>query len=228
MLEVDLFTWFICIALGALTSLDAVSWPQAMISRPLVSATLGGALLGAPLAGLAVGAILELLALRHLPLGAATYPDTGPAGVVAGAAAAGAAGPAGLAAAAIVGWATGWIGARTVTWLRGANTRVVGGMPPEELAARPARLKRRHGLAMAMDAGRGALLVGALLVPAVALAAVVPRASAGSGAAVAVGGVVGAAALGAGAGAGALTGDRRGAFLVALGAAGMLVLRVLL
>jgi PTS system mannose-specific IIC component len=71
--------------LGALLGLDVVSFPQAMLSRPLVSATLAGALAGRPLAGLLVGAVLELFALETLPVGASRYPEWGSAAVVAGA-----------------------------------------------------------------------------------------------------------------------------------------------
>lgn len=71
--------------LGALIGLDVVSFPQAMISRPLVAATAAGALLGRPSEGLLVGAVLELIALETLPFGAARYPEWGSAGVVGGA-----------------------------------------------------------------------------------------------------------------------------------------------
>jgi mannose/fructose/N-acetylgalactosamine-specific phosphotransferase system component IIC len=71
--------------LGGIAGLDTVSFPQAMISRPLVSATLGGALVGAPGAGLLIGAVLELIALETLPVGASRYPEWGSASVVAGA-----------------------------------------------------------------------------------------------------------------------------------------------
>ena len=60
--------------LGALLGLDTVSFPQAMLSRPIVAATLGGAIVGAPLAGLIVGATLELIAVETLPFGASRYP----------------------------------------------------------------------------------------------------------------------------------------------------------
>jgi PTS system mannose-specific IIC component len=70
--------------LGALLGLDVVSFPQAMISRPLVAATLAGAVVGNPAAGLLVGAVLELFALETLPVGASRYPEWGSAAVVAG------------------------------------------------------------------------------------------------------------------------------------------------
>jgi PTS system mannose-specific IIC component len=71
--------------LGALLGLDVVSFPQAMISRPIVAATLAGAFIGYPEAGLLIGTVLELIALDTLPFGASRYPEWGSAGVVGGA-----------------------------------------------------------------------------------------------------------------------------------------------
>lgn len=72
------------ILLGAICGLDVVSFPQAMISRPIVAATAGGALVGNPAGGLLVGAVLELIALETLPFGASRYPEWGSASVVGG------------------------------------------------------------------------------------------------------------------------------------------------
>lgn len=71
--------------LGALLGLDVVSFPQAMVSRPIVAATLGGAFIGHAPAGLLIGVVLELIALDTLPFGASRYPEWGSAGVVGGA-----------------------------------------------------------------------------------------------------------------------------------------------
>lgn len=70
---------------AGVVGLDVVSFPQAMISRPIVGATVGGAFLGEPVAGLVCGAALECLALESLPVGASRYPEWGSASVVAGA-----------------------------------------------------------------------------------------------------------------------------------------------
>jgi len=71
--------------LGAMLGLDVVSFPQAMISRPIVAATMAGAFIGEPERGLLIGVVLELIALDTLPFGASRYPEWGSAGVVGGA-----------------------------------------------------------------------------------------------------------------------------------------------
>jgi PTS system mannose-specific IIC component len=71
--------------LGGVLGLDTVSFPQAMLSRPIVAATLSGALLGDAPAGLLVGATLELFAVETLPFGASRYPEWGSAAVIGGA-----------------------------------------------------------------------------------------------------------------------------------------------
>jgi len=71
--------------LGAVLGLDVVSFPQAMISRPIVASTLAGTFIGHSGAGLLIGVVLELIALDTLPFGASRYPEWGSAGVVGGA-----------------------------------------------------------------------------------------------------------------------------------------------
>jgi PTS system mannose-specific IIC component len=70
---------------GAVVGFDTVSFPQAMLSRPIVAATLGGALAGDALLGVLCGAILECFALETLPVGASRYPEWGSASLVGGA-----------------------------------------------------------------------------------------------------------------------------------------------
>src|SRR5579862_3071025 len=88
--DISGMTLFPIALLGAIAGLDVVSFPQAMISRPIVAATVGGAFAGNAAAGLLVGAAVELIALETLPVGASRYPEWGSASVVAGALAAGA------------------------------------------------------------------------------------------------------------------------------------------
>ena len=74
--------------LGAILGLDVVSFPQAMISRPIVGATLGGAFMGNAGVGLLCGVLIELFAHETLPFGASRYPEWGSSSPIAGAAAA--------------------------------------------------------------------------------------------------------------------------------------------
>ncbi|MBY0489242.1 MAG: PTS sugar transporter subunit IIC [Gemmatimonadaceae bacterium] len=106
--------------IAGVVGLDVVSFPQAMISRPIVAATIGGAFAGVPIAGLICGAVLECLALEALPVGASRYPEWGSASVAAGAIAAGGA-PGGvfpnagaLAVSVAVGIGAAWLGGWTM------------------------------------------------------------------------------------------------------------------
>ena len=109
--------------LGGILGLDVVGFPQAMVSRPLVAATLSGALVGEAFSGLLIGATLELIALETLPFGAAKYPEWGSAATVGGALfATHPSHPAGaMTMAVIASIATGWIGAWTMYQLRKLN-----------------------------------------------------------------------------------------------------------
>ena len=71
--------------LGAFLGLDVVSFPQVMISRPIVASTLAGTLGGSASDGLLAGVFLEMMALETLPVGASRYPEWGTASVVGGA-----------------------------------------------------------------------------------------------------------------------------------------------
>lgn len=84
-LAVDLLQLVPLAVLGAVLGLDVVSFPQAMLSRPIVAATAAGALIGQPERGLVMGVALEFFALESLPFGASRYPEWGSAAVVGGA-----------------------------------------------------------------------------------------------------------------------------------------------
>jgi hypothetical protein len=84
-LTVDLLQLVPLAVLGAVLGLDVVSFPQAMVSRPIVAATVAGALIGQPGRGLVIGVALEFFALESLPFGASRYPEWGSAAVVGGA-----------------------------------------------------------------------------------------------------------------------------------------------
>ena len=172
-LDVSVGLWAVLVVVGAALGLDAASWPQVMISRPIVAATIGGALLGDASSGFLVGAILELLGLGHMPYGAAVYPETGPAGLVAGAglAASGDSGLGPLLLAVACGWIIGWVGAATVRLQRRINGYLVASLA----AAAPYRLERRHRMAMTIDALRAGALTAAFAVPVMILVKLVSR-----------------------------------------------------
>jgi mannose/fructose/N-acetylgalactosamine-specific phosphotransferase system component IIC len=146
--------------LGALLGLDVVSFPQAMVSRPIVAATLAGAFIGHPAAGLLIGVVLELIALDTLPFGASRYPEWGSAGVVGGALFAAqppgmpGALPASLLAALLTASISGW----SMVVLR----RIIAGRLERtrdsiEIGSRDALLSL-HLSGMSMDLLRGALV----------------------------------------------------------------------
>ena len=146
--------------LGALLGLDVVSFPQAMVSRPIVAATLAGAFIGHPSAGLLIGVVLELIALDTLPFGASRYPEWGSAGVVGGALfAAQPAGmpgalPASMLAALLTASISGW---SMVMLRRHIGTRLERTRDLIEAGSRDALLGL-HLSGMTMDLLRGALV----------------------------------------------------------------------
>lgn len=82
--------------IGAIAYLDRTAAFQLMLHRPLVVATAMGAVFGNVAAGAQVGAVLELLYLARLPVGASVPPDDTGAAMFAGGAAAVAASSVGL------------------------------------------------------------------------------------------------------------------------------------
>ena len=106
--------------LGGILGLDVVCFPQMMVSRPLIAATLAGAFFGDPTMGMFVGVALELIALATLPFGASRYPEWGSAAVVGGAIAGTleANGTGALTIGVLAALATAWVGGITLVKLR--------------------------------------------------------------------------------------------------------------
>jgi PTS system mannose-specific IIC component len=155
-------TWVAIILLGGVVALDATSFPQVMVSRPLVAGTLTGWIIGYPVEGFVMGAALEAFALGVLPFGAARYPEAGTAVVAAtmawhAAEQSGVAGGPGILLLALL-FALGWerLGGWTITAMRRWNERLVATTSPLSVAA----LERRHLLALTLDYLRGAVLTG--------------------------------------------------------------------
>ncbi len=160
-------TFAAVVGVGTLAGLDLVSVPQAMLARPLVAGFLGGIAVGRPLAGLAMGALLELFAFETLPVGAARYPDWGPAAAAAGA----------LAGLRGGGWDSAWmVGVMVVAllgaWAGGLSMHVARRLTGAQLRRRQSALEAGDPRALVMvqwsgvarDALRAAALTGVTFV----------------------------------------------------------------
>ena len=153
--------------LGAVVGLDMVSFPQMMLSRPLVSATLAGAFVGRPAAGLLIGAVLELIALETLPFGASRYAEWGTAGVVGGVVMAGQPqGSAGaLPVAMFVALATAVFSSRSMVWVRTWNAHEARRMRAAIDAGAPEVIDsiQLHGLTMDLVRGFAVTCIALLI-----------------------------------------------------------------
>jgi mannose/fructose/N-acetylgalactosamine-specific phosphotransferase system component IIC len=154
------------VLLGAVLGLDVVSFPQIMISRPLVAATITGALAGDAERGLLLGSALELVALGTLPFGASRYPEWGSASVVGGAmyATHGAGAPGSLTLAVLLALGAAWLGGLSMVWIRTLNAVAARRARPLIDGGNTGRVATLQLGGMAVDFLRGAALVGVLLI----------------------------------------------------------------
>lgn len=149
--------------LGAVVGLDGVSFPQAMLSRPLVAATMGGAVCGNSVAGLLVGILLECFALETMPFGASRYPEWGPASLVAGVVAAVPGGDLEATArivpfAVMAGLGAAMLAGRTLTWLRRFNLSVAARRRDQIAAGDAAAVVGMQRAGLAVDFLRAGVL----------------------------------------------------------------------
>lgn len=167
-------TLIVLTALGAVVGLDFVSFPQAMLSRPLVAATLAGALCGNAAAGLVAGVLLECFALETMPFGASRYPEWGPASVAAGAVSALPGADADLTArvlpfAVLAGLAGAMIGGQTLVWLRQFNLKVAARYRDELAAGDASAVQSVQWTGLVIDFGRAGAVTALFLVTLVPL-----------------------------------------------------------
>jgi mannose/fructose/N-acetylgalactosamine-specific phosphotransferase system component IIC len=155
---------------GTVVGVDLVSFPQAMLNRPIVAATVVGAIAGDLQSGLRVGLLLELYALDVLPIGASRYPDYGPAAVAAAALAVHSSWSLALGIAAALGLFLAHLGGRSIEWLRRLNGRRIRRHEAALAAGDPAVIRRLHLMSLASDGVRSLLLttIGLALVRPVA------------------------------------------------------------
>lgn len=183
---------------GTIVGVDLVSFPQALLSRPLIAGAGTGLLLGEPSVGLQVGLVLELFALDVLPVGAARYPDYGPASV--GAVTIAAAGPVHLTLglATLFGLVVAVLGGYSLQWLRAANGRAIHRHAAGLAAGDSATIAAVQYRGLAGDVLRSAALTGVALAAARILTPLVPTTERFAlVTAVAIGAAVAAAASGA-------------------------------
>ena len=90
------WSFLLAVAWGGICYLDRTAAFQVMLHRPLVVASVTGAIFGNLTAGAQVGAVLELLYIVRLPVGASIPPDDTGAAIFGGAAAAAASSSIGL------------------------------------------------------------------------------------------------------------------------------------
>ena len=143
---------------GTIVGVDLVSFPQAMLSRPIVAASVTGLLTGDLETGLRVGMLLECFALDVIPIGATRYPDYGPASVV-GTAMASLAGwqdPTGLGV--MVALLLALAGGRAMEIVRRLNGRLARVAAPALASGDPAALARLQRTGILADALRSLLI----------------------------------------------------------------------
>lgn len=143
---------------GTLVGLDLVSVAQVMISRPLVAGTVAGLLVGDPEAGLRLGVVFELFQFDILPVGAARYPEYGPATVAAVAAAHALDGTAAWGIGAGLGLVVGLFAGGSLHWLRAANARAVRRAAAALESGDVRRLGRLHAAGLARDLARAGVV----------------------------------------------------------------------
>jgi len=145
---------------GTLVGLDLVSVPQIMIARPLVAGAGAGLILGDIQLGLRLGVVFELFQLDVLPVGAARYPEYGPATVAAVSAGHLLTGAGGLAIGALVGLPVAMLGGLSLHLLRRLNARAVHRAAAQIEQGDPRTLVRVHVGGIVRDAVRAALVTG--------------------------------------------------------------------
>jgi len=149
---------------GTIVAVDLVSFPQAMLNRPLVAATLTGFIVGNVELGLGIGMLLECFALDVIPIGATRYPDFGPASVVATAAAPFAGWQDSLGLGVVIGLLLALVGGRSMEFVRRLNGGLARMAAPALAAGDPAALARLQQTGLLADSIRGLLVTfGGLL-----------------------------------------------------------------
>jgi mannose/fructose/N-acetylgalactosamine-specific phosphotransferase system component IIC len=146
---------------GTLVGLDLVSVPQMMIARPIVAGAGAGIIVGDLETGLRLGVLFELFQFDILPVGAARYPEYGPATVAAVSAGHLFAGPSSLGIGAVVGLLVGMVGGMAIHGMRRLTARAIARAAPALEAGDAEVLVRVHVGGIVRDGVRAALVTAA-------------------------------------------------------------------
>lgn len=168
--------------LGAVLALDQGASPRFLLSQPLVSGALCGALLGRFEPGVVAGGVLQMIFMAMLPVGGARLPEAWLGSLAVCIAAPGDLGmgraawldDARLAAPAVVGVLTAYAGGRLWHLQRRLQGRLAADLPARVEAGDLRGIDRLHEAGLFLHAGRGAataVLVALLAAPAARLLA---------------------------------------------------------
>jgi mannose/fructose/N-acetylgalactosamine-specific phosphotransferase system component IIC len=139
---------------GTLVGIDLVSVPQMMIARPLVAGAGAGLLVGDVEMGLRLGVVLELFQFDVLPVGAARYPEYGPATVAAVVLAHGIDGASATGVGVGLALVLAMVGGLSLHGVRTLNARAVRHWATQLEAGDPRTLTRLHLAGMLRDLAR--------------------------------------------------------------------------
>jgi mannose/fructose/N-acetylgalactosamine-specific phosphotransferase system component IIC len=191
---------------GTAVGVDLVSFPQAMIARPIVAGTITAAILGDLESGLRVALVMELFALDVLPVGAARYPDYGPATVAAVTFASGRPWEVALGPAVLLGLFIAMLGGLSLLWIRERNANAIQENTAGLAAGEAGTIARLQFGGLARDVSRSLVMTGMGLGVAVGVGArfpmlerfgMVTAVAVGAGLAAAAGGAIRSAGHGA-------------------------------
>lgn len=161
----DPLTIGVLLVWGTVVGVDLVSFPQAMLNRPIVAAALTGFIVGDIELGFRIGVLLECFALDVIPIGATRYPDFGPAAVVATAVAPVAGWQDATGLGVVIGLLLALAGGRSMEFVRRLNGRIARASAPALASGDPRALARLQRTGLVADSLRSLLvtLAGLLL-----------------------------------------------------------------
>jgi mannose/fructose/N-acetylgalactosamine-specific phosphotransferase system component IIC len=161
---VDGAEWIAVALAGALLALDHAAWPSVLLSQPIVAGAGLGLLAGHPEAGLAAGAVTQMVCLGLAPVGGVAVPEAWLAGLAAASAApkdlallgGGWLDDPRLAAPAVVGIGAAYLGLFALRAQRALQRRLATGLEARLASGDATGVARLHAVGILLHAARGA------------------------------------------------------------------------